>query len=101
MSENSTTLDQMTLSEKWAMLGDKDTCPVRLTPLVGSRVIDTSESFDSTVLIVELLPGMTFDGIFHLATSLASFFDLAMNSVLVADVPERARRVQVTLKTSR
>jgi hypothetical protein len=86
--------DIKTLREQWETLSNKETCPNRLTPLIGSRPLDE----DGDGLIVELTPGQTVDGIFHLTRALASFFDLAVGSVWVAEVPEKARRMRIEIK---
>jgi hypothetical protein len=88
--------DSKTLREQWETLTSKETCPVRLAPLVGSRPVDE----DGSALVVELEPGTTFDGVAHLTGALASFFDLAVGSVFVTAIPERARRIKVAIKNA-
>lgn len=97
MNQPGKTLDQMTLVEKWERLSDKDTCPYRLSPLVGSKVLRESGNADVVELLVELAPGMTPDAVKHLAASLASFYDLASGAVRILGVVSKARRVRVVL----
>lgn len=89
--------DGKTLREQWAQLSDKTTCPNRLAPLIGSKVVDED---GSGLIIVELTPGQTIDGVAHLTGALASFFDLAMDTVFVTPIPEKARRIRIVIKSA-
>lgn len=97
MIENSTT-PRPTLKEAWATLSNRHTCPQRLVPLQGSQLLETTRDGETTALLVELLPGGTAESLAHLTRSLASFFDLAVDSVSVAPVPEKARRARIEIK---
>lgn len=99
MPESTKALEQLTLTEHWEQLTAQDAWPVRLTPFAGSWLVDVTEEGDSTILIVELSPGTTAEAVYHLTGALASLFDLAVGSVLVAEVPERARRVWIKART--
>jgi hypothetical protein len=93
--------DSKTFREHWGTLTRKETCPPRLVPFVGSCVLDEHLGLEgSTRLTVELSPGLTADGVAHLGNPLASFFDLAVGAVFLAPVQTRARRIEVTFKTS-
>jgi DNA/RNA-binding domain of Phe-tRNA-synthetase-like protein len=95
------TTSSKTLAEDWRILRDKETCPYRLTPFVGSHDHDEwSEKDGSRVLIVELAPGMTFNSVAHLHEALESFFDLALGTVRMEPIQEKARRVRITIAKS-
>jgi hypothetical protein len=82
--------------KRWPELADKDTCPFRLTPLVGSKVIAAKSRGRTSVLTIQLAPSQTADAIAHLDRSLASFYDLRKGSVFISDTAEKARHVQIT-----
>lgn len=82
--------------KRWPTLSDKDTCPYRLTPLVGSKVVAAKSRGRTSVLVVELAPAQTADAIAHLDKALASFYNLRKGSVFISDTAEKARHVQIT-----
>ena len=82
--------------KRWPTLADKETCPYRLTPLVGSKVVAAKSRGRTSVLTVELAPAQTADAIAHLDKALASFYNLRKGSVFISDTAEKARHVQIT-----
>jgi hypothetical protein len=82
--------------KKWPTLADKETCPYRLTPLVGSKVVSAQARGRTSVLTVELASAQTADALAHLTGALASEFKLRMGSVFMAAVPEKAHYVKIT-----
>jgi hypothetical protein len=93
-------LDKKTLREKWEVLTEFATCPYTLRPFIGSRMLDHDKPEDdprSTVLVVELKPGVAFASVAHLTDALASFFDMPSGNVWVERDTTSARRVEITI----
>lgn len=82
--------------KRWPTLADKDTCPYRLSPLVGSKVVAAKARGRTSVLTIQLAPSQTADAIAHLDKALASFYDLRKGSVFISDEAEKARHVKIT-----
>lgn len=82
--------------KRWPTLSDKDTCPYRLTPLVGSKVLRAESRGRTSTLLIQLAESQTADAIAHLDKALASFYDLRKGSVFISDTAEKARHVKIT-----
>jgi hypothetical protein len=82
--------------KRWPTLADKDSCPYRLSPLVGSKVVAAKPRGRTSVLTIELAPAQTADAIAHLDKALASFYNLRKGSVFISDKAEKARHVMIT-----
>jgi hypothetical protein len=82
--------------KRWPVLADKETCPYRLTPLVGSKVIAAKSRGRTSVLTIELAPAQTADAVAHLTGAIASFYNLRKGSVFVSDQSDKARHVTIT-----
>jgi len=82
--------------KRWPTLADKETCPYRLTPLVGSKVVGAKARGRTSILTIELAPSQTADAIAHLDKALASFYNMRKGSVFVSDTAEKARHVVIT-----
>lgn len=83
-------------AKRWPKLSDKDTCPPRLAPLLGSKVVDARAYGKTSVLKVRLGPGHTVDSVSHLRDALASFFGMRPSSVFIAPDVDQARNVIMT-----
>jgi hypothetical protein len=93
-------LDKKTLREKWEVLTEHPTCPHPLRSFVGSRLLDEQHPEDdprTTVLLVELTPGVAHSAVAHLTDALASFLDLSREAVYIERNAARARRVEITI----
>lgn len=83
-------------ARKWPKLADKETCPPRLVPLLGSKVVDARAFGKTSVLKIRLGEGHTVDSVSHLRDALASFFAMRPSSVFIAPDQEQARNVIMT-----
>jgi hypothetical protein len=83
-------------AKKWPKLSDKETCPPRLVPLVGSKVVDARAFGKTSVLKIRLGEGHTVDSVSHLRDALASFFAMRPQSVFIAPDQDQARNVVMT-----
>jgi hypothetical protein len=83
-------------ARKWPKLADKETCPPRLVPLVGSKVVDARAFGKTSVLKIRLGEGHTVDSVSHLRDALASFFAMRPSSVFIAPDADQARNVIMT-----
>lgn len=93
-------LDKKSVREKWEVLTQFGSCPYTLRPFVGSRLLDEQRPDDdprSTVLVVELKPGVGHNAVAHLTHALASFFDLPDGNAWVEAHAASARRIEITL----
>lgn len=83
-------------ARKWPRLSEKESCPPRLVPLVGSKVVDARAFGKTSVLKIRLGEGHTVDSVSHLRDALASFFGMRPSSVFIAPDPDQARNVIMT-----
>lgn len=83
-------------ARKWPKLSDKETCPPRLAPLLGSKVVDARAYGKTSVLKIRLGEGHTVDSVSHLRDALASFFAMRPSSVFIAPDLDQARNVIMT-----
>jgi hypothetical protein len=93
-------LDKKSLREKWEVLTEFPSCPYMLRPFVGSRLLDEQHPEDdarSTMLMVELKPGVAHSAVAHLNHALASFLDMPSHGVWIEANAASARRVEITI----
>jgi hypothetical protein len=83
-------------ARKWHIISDKETCPFRLAPLAGSKVIRAEAMGKTSVLTIRLAPSQTADAVTHLTGALASFFNMRVGSVFAAPDDNMARNVVLT-----
>jgi hypothetical protein len=83
-------------ARKWPKLTDKETCPPRLAPLIGSKVVDARAYGKTSKLKIRLGEGHTVDSVSHLREALSSFFGMRPSSVFIAPDEDQARNVMIT-----